>query len=84
MNVALAMMPQSSEREGIEEDLKEIEQKIKELLETARALNIKGSLNYMDVDLPDLIRKTAMRFNAGKPCRSTTRDVLTWITFTIT
>lgn len=67
MKVALAMMPASKDKVSISEDLDEIEQKITELLETARALNIEGSLNYTEVDLPELIRKTAKRFEAGKP-----------------
>ena len=67
VKVALAMLPQSQDRDSIEEDLKEIEKKITELLETARALNIKASLNYAPVDLAGLIHKTAKQLDTGKP-----------------
>ena len=67
VKVALAMLPDSADRESIEEDLNEMEKKIAELLETARALNIKASLNLAPLDLADLIRRTAKQFDAGKP-----------------
>jgi signal transduction histidine kinase len=67
VKVALALMPESSERVSIEEDLNEIEKKITDLLETARALNIKSSLQVSRVDLAELIQKTAALFEAGKP-----------------
>jgi signal transduction histidine kinase len=67
MKVALALMPDSPDRQSIEEDLKEMETKITELLETARALTIKSSLHYARVDLAELIRQTAQLFDAGRP-----------------
>jgi signal transduction histidine kinase len=67
VKVALALMPQSPERASIEEDLNEIDKKITDLLETARALNIKASLHLSSVDLAELIQKTAALFEAGKP-----------------
>ncbi len=67
IKVALAMMPDSPDRHSIEDDLKEMETKIAELLETARAINIKASLNYAPTDLGELIRNTAQRFDSGRP-----------------
>lgn len=67
MKVALAMMAESTIRESIEEDLKEMEKKITELLETARSLNIKASLKLTQVDVLDLIRSIAQPFAAGRP-----------------
>jgi signal transduction histidine kinase len=60
-------MPESPERTSIDEDLSEIEKKITDLLETARALNIKSSLHLSRVDLAELIQKTAALFDAGRP-----------------
>lgn len=67
VKVALALMPESPKRTSIEEDLNEVDKKIADLLETARALNIKASLHLTSVDLTELIQKTAARFEAGKP-----------------
>lgn len=67
VKVALALMPESPERASIEEDLSEIEKKITDLLETARALNIKASLHLASVDLAELIQKTAALFETGRP-----------------
>jgi signal transduction histidine kinase len=67
VKVALALMPESPERTSIDEDLSEIEKKITDLLETARALNIKSSLHLSRVDLAELIQKTAALFDAGRP-----------------
>jgi signal transduction histidine kinase len=67
MKVALAMMDESADRDGIEEDLGEMEKKITELLETARSLNIKASLKLTQVDVVDLIRSIAQPFTAGRP-----------------
>jgi signal transduction histidine kinase len=67
VKVALALMPESPDRASIEEDLKEMEQKIADLLETARALNIKSSLHLASVDLTELIQKTASLFETGRP-----------------
>jgi signal transduction histidine kinase len=67
VKVALAIMPESPERASIEEDLNEVESKIADLLETARALNIKSSLQMSSVDLAELIQKTAALFEAGRP-----------------
>jgi signal transduction histidine kinase len=67
IKVALAMMTDSPDRENIEEDLKEIEGKISQLLETARSINIKASLKYTTCDLTELIRHTAKPFETGRP-----------------
>lgn len=67
VKVALALMPESPERASIEEDLNEVEKKITDLLETARALNIKSSLHLSSVDLAELIQKTAALFETGSP-----------------
>ena len=67
IKVALAMLAESSDRASIEEDLNEIEKKITQLLETARALNIKSSLQYTSVDLGQLIHKTATMFESETP-----------------
>jgi two-component system sensor histidine kinase VicK len=65
--VALALAGESPDRTSIEEDLNEMEKKITELLETARALNIKSSLNISSVDLAELIQKIAALFETGRP-----------------
>jgi two-component system sensor histidine kinase ResE len=44
-----------------------MEKKITELLETARALNIKSSLKLSNVDLAELIQKTTALFETGQP-----------------
>lgn len=67
IKIALALMPESSNRTSIEEDLKEVDAKIAELLETARSLNIKASLNYAPVHLDELIQKVARMLGAGNP-----------------
>lgn len=67
MKVALALVPDSPDKKSIAEDLKEMEKKITELLETARSLNIKASLNYAPVDLAELIHKTVPQFLGGRP-----------------
>ena len=67
MKVALAMIPDSRERNAVVEDLVEMEEKITELLETARSLNIKASLNLAQTNLSDLIRTSARSFASGKP-----------------
>lgn len=67
MKVTLALMAPSSERQSIEEDIMELEKKITELLETARALHVKTSLRHKPVDLAALIRKTLKPFAAGQP-----------------
>ncbi len=67
VKVALALMPESPERASIEEDLNEVDKKITDLLETARALNIKASLHLSRVDLAELIQKTTALFEAGMP-----------------
>ncbi|MGD9365620.1 MAG: HAMP domain-containing sensor histidine kinase [Desulfobacteraceae bacterium] len=67
VKVTLALMAPSPERQSIEEDLMELEKKITELLETARALYVKTSLSYKPVDLVELIRKTVKTFAAGQP-----------------
>jgi signal transduction histidine kinase len=67
MKVASAMMAESADRASIEEDLREMEKKITELLETTRSLNIKDSLKLTQVDVVDLIRSIAQPFTAGRP-----------------
>jgi signal transduction histidine kinase len=67
VKVALALMPESPDRTSIEEDLNEMEKKITELLETARALNIKESLSYATVHLSKLIHGTAELFTSRTP-----------------
>lgn len=67
MKVTLALMAPSPQRQSIEEDIMELERKITELLETARALHVKTSLRYKPVDLVALIRQTVKTFAAGRP-----------------
>ena len=67
MKVALAMMPETHDRISLEEDLRELEEKITELLDTARALNVEAALNIEATDLADLIRLTAKQFYGGRP-----------------
>ena len=67
MKVALAMMADSPEKKSITEDVLEMEEKITELLETARALNISVSLNYAETDLAALIRSIVRPFEIGRP-----------------
>lgn len=66
IKVALAMLPQDESMQGIAEDLKEIEAKITELLETARSLGIKAELNRSPVKLSELIRDVVKPY-AGQP-----------------
>lgn len=67
IKVALAMLPGSPDRDSIMEDVKEIEEKITELLETARALNVGVSMTYAQADLIQIIRNTAGQFETGRP-----------------
>lgn len=67
VKVALALMPASPDRTSIEEDLNEMEKKITELLETARALSIKASLNFATVQLSELIRVNIAQFTSRTP-----------------
>jgi signal transduction histidine kinase len=67
MKVALAMMADSTEKQNLEEDLEEMERKITELLETARAVNVKANLNLQDTDLMGLIKETASEFDGVAP-----------------
>ncbi len=66
VKVALAMLPDSSGKESILEDVAEMEAKIAELLGTARTIGVKAELRYRLTDLSDLIRKSAATF-AGRP-----------------
>jgi signal transduction histidine kinase len=67
MKVALAMMADSSGKQNLEEDLAEMDRKITELLETARAVNVKANLNLQDTDLMRLIKETATGFEGVDP-----------------
>lgn len=67
MKVTLALMAPSPQRQSIAEDIMELERKITELLETARALHVKTSLRHKPVDLAALIRQTVKTFAAGRP-----------------
>lgn len=67
MKVALAMMPDSHDKDSLQEDVIEIEKKITELLETARKLNINVDLAWTETDLPMLIRRIARPFEATRP-----------------
>ncbi len=67
LKVALALLPEGADKESLEEDLKEMELKISELLETARALKIKASLNYAPEEPDRLIRDVTSRLAAGRP-----------------
>lgn len=59
MKVALAMMDPGSGKQSLDEDLREMEQKITELLESARAVNLKADLDLRETDLADLLKKAA-------------------------
>ena len=67
MKVALAMMAQSPGKQSIEEDLKEMEQKIAELLDTARAVNIKADLDLRVTDVMSLLKEAAEAFKGIAP-----------------
>ena len=67
MKVALAMMPESPEKQNLQEDIYEMEQKVAELLETARAVNVKAALNLQDTDLMRLIQSVVSAFDGIKP-----------------
>ncbi len=67
MKVALALLADSCDKQNIEEDLNEMEVKITELLETARALKIKAELNRRPSDLAALIRDAVALFDNVKP-----------------
>lgn len=66
IKVALAMMPEDDSIQGIAEDLKEIEAKITELLETARSLGVKAELNRSPVYLGELIHDVVQPY-ANQP-----------------
>jgi signal transduction histidine kinase len=67
IKVALAMLPENDSMQGIAEDLKEIEAKITELLETARSLGVKAELNRSPVDLGELIHDVIKPFADQPP-----------------
>lgn len=67
MKVAFAMMPDTTDKENLEEDLKEIEEKITELLETARTLHMNMALNCVESDLPTLIHRTVQKLEGNRP-----------------
>lgn len=65
--VALAMMPESAGRQSLLEDIREMEAKIAELLETARAVGVKAELKRVPTDLAELITRTAASFQDRPP-----------------
>jgi signal transduction histidine kinase len=67
VKVALAMLPDSSGKESILEDMAEMEAKIAELLDTARTISVRAELRQRPTDLSDLIRKTAATFAQRPP-----------------
>ena len=67
MKVALAMMPESQEKQNLEEDLREMEAKITELLETARAVNVREALDLRETDVMQLIKETVAAFHGMAP-----------------
>ena len=67
IKVALAMLPDSSGKANILEDIAEMEAKIAELLDTARTISVKAELKRRPADLADLIRRTAATFVERPP-----------------
>ncbi len=67
MKVALAMMDDSAGKQSLAEDLVEMEQKIAELLETARAVNVKDGLHLEPTDLMQLVKETAAALEGFEP-----------------
>ena len=67
MKVALAMMPESQEKQNLEEDLREMEAKITELLETARAVNVREALDLQETDVMQLIKEAVAAFQGMAP-----------------
>ncbi len=67
LKVALALLPDDLDKSGIEEDLREMERKIAELLDTARALQIKASLHLAPERPERLMEEVAARLAAGRP-----------------
>lgn len=67
MKVALAMLAESPEKQSLEEDLSEMERKIAELLETARAVHVKDSLHLEPTNLMRLVKETAVALKGSPP-----------------
>jgi signal transduction histidine kinase len=67
MKVALAMLAESPAKINLQEDVAEMERKVSELLETARAVNVKAGLNLQGTDLMHLIKEAAAEFEGVEP-----------------
>ena len=67
MKVALAMLAESPVKINLQEDVAEMERKVSELLETARAVNVKAGLNLQGTDLMHLIKEAAAEFDGVEP-----------------
>ncbi len=65
--VALAMLPESAGKQSLLEDIGEMEAKIAELLESARAVGVKAELKRVPTDLAELIARTAAGFKDRPP-----------------
>jgi signal transduction histidine kinase len=66
MKVALEMMPPSSIKEIIRQDLAEMEKMVSEILETARSGKARATLTFQTIDIAECIRNVAPDF-ANRP-----------------
>ncbi len=67
IKVSLAMLADDEGKESIAEDLMEVEAKITELLETARALGVKAELNRRSTDLAAVIQRVVALYANRQP-----------------
>ncbi|MFZ1982842.1 MAG: HAMP domain-containing sensor histidine kinase [Desulfatitalea sp.] len=67
LKVALAMLPDGTGKQSISEDIREMEDKITELLETARAVGARAELKRTPTDLARLITESAAGFRHRPP-----------------
>jgi signal transduction histidine kinase len=67
LKVATAMLPEGDGKESISEDIREMEAKISELLETARAVGTKTELRRAPTDLARLVADAAAGFGGRPP-----------------
>jgi len=67
IKLAMEFLPAGRTRRGLEEDLRELDQMLEELLESARLQSPYGGLKRTQVDLTDLVRQAVAGFKGRKP-----------------
>ena len=67
MKVALEMLPAGAHKDGLKEDLIEMERMVTEILEAYRAMGDSGDLQMARVDLAALLKETAALFADTPP-----------------